>query len=190
MQILYEIGCIEGILNALSKQVMCGTQRMKNTIAEGKHSIANIKALLTKVADCLTLHAYRHMNAESYRPFDTLSKTKSRCSKRHVQNVKKRKFETLKDSIVRSSVHDLVQAGSLERPEDVCELIHGDYSKAYKKKRACIIKSLSQLGMRAEQSLRNMYTKHKKFLTGTGPPLQQTFGARRPPIMQAALFLL
>ena len=157
-------------------------------------SAEQIKLLAGELGDRLTVIAHRHMACEDMRPA-TLKKVKGpakrRSSDRHAENVKKRKFVTLDLQELEASLTDLHQAGRLSTPVDVCKIIMGDDSPGQKKQRSYIYKLLSspKFAIAAEKTLRNTFTRYKKFLAQTGPPLAPLFGSRRPPTMSVCDFL-
>ena len=62
-----------------------------------------------------------------------LRKSTIKSSSRHANNIKNRKLAEVDTVSIKSSLHDLFQAGRLRRPVNVCEVILDDNSSAYKK---------------------------------------------------------
>ena len=170
-------------------------QRIKLLVQASRNATNTILDLTVKLSDNATIRAHKHMSAEDVRPAETQckpKKSKRRSSDRHAANVKKRKVCNLNESALEATLLDLHQSGRLRRPEDVCEFIHGDNSVEHKKCRTTICKLLTgpkfNVGISAGH-LRNVYTKYKKFLDKTGPPLPERFGCKRPPMMPVRTFL-
>lgn len=163
-------------------------QRVKKLIAHGQIALCNMRKLAAEMTDKRTILAHQHMTIEDERPIP-LNKSAPRSSVRHAKSVLKRKFSELDNAQLLSSLQDLHQSGRLSRPIDVCKVIHGDDSPAQKKRRSTIFKIVCQeFEICNEGTLRNAYSRYRKFLNKQGPALSNQFGARGRPIISSKEF--
>ena len=122
MQLLYEVISIEKCLKQISLEASGTNNKSPKVIItcveRAQHVINNIKTLSVQFSDRRTLLAHRLLEKEGHRPTTTptpLRKSNIRSSLRHANNVKKRKFTELDTTSIKSSLHDLFQAGRLRR---------------------------------------------------------------------------
>ena len=194
MNILDELNVVDKCLDNIALKSVSSSGKQDKSIAtwvhHGKNSVEKIKKYIKSVSDNLTIRVHSIMSHDTARPLPAEPTGNKRCSVRHVQNIRKRKFAELDAVTIKSSLTDLWQSGKLQRPEDVCKLIHGDDSPEYKRKRRVIYNVLcDELKVCTKKTLHNKYTQYVRSLRKEGPPLPERFGATGKPLMPTALFL-
>ena len=190
MQLLDEIDKIEMCFENISTKVNvfknATSLAILRDIKQAQNAINNIKTISMQLSENTTLSA------------NGLSQDKGKGPKS--VHIRKRKLLVHAEKCnipevdplsIKSSLKALFREGKLTRPVDVCKVILGDDSPAYKRKRGEIYELLSsEFNIAKLGTLRNCFTRYKKYLCNKGPPLPEQFGSRGHVLMPQSLFLL
>ena len=180
MELLDNLATVKKCFQQIETSVLSSGihKRLKSIIATCQHAVKNIEKMAAKLTDKRTLLAHKQMILKGGRP---ISKPKSaaRCSERHVNKIRKRKWSEVDVASIKTDLTDLYQAGRLARPVDVAQII----LDADKRIRSTMYKIMANdLLIAKEKCLRDNVTRYIKYLQGKGLAPKERFaaGGRRP----------